>query len=275
MFLLTLFGFFMAILANMTGIEGGMIFVPLFILLFGLSPQQAAGVSMATMVFGLGAGSLAYARQRRIDFRLGFALLAASLPGTIVGALLTPYLPAKALELLLGLLLVPLGFRMIFHREPGKAVPAVQKSSDGWRRVWTDRGETEFRYTIRRLPLGLVIYFLIGVIAGLLGIGGGAIKVPTLIFLLGLPPHIAVATSVFTMALTALVGGLTHGAIGHVLPDYVLSLVPGVLIGSQVGVWLAKRTPAVILMKLLGWVVVLIGSVILFKAFGLSQLPSG
>jgi len=80
---------------------------------------------------------------------------------------------------------------------------------------------------------------------------------------------------VFTMALTALVGGLTHGAIGHVLPDYVLSLVPGVLIGSQVGVWLAKRTPAVILMKLLGWVVVLIGSVILFKAFGLSQLPSG
>ncbi len=85
----------MAILANMTGIEGGMIFVPLFILLFGLSPQEAAGVSMATMIFGLGAGSLAYARQRRIDYRLGLSLLAVSLPGTILGALLTPTFPPR------------------------------------------------------------------------------------------------------------------------------------------------------------------------------------
>lgn len=136
--LLTLFGFFMAILANMTGIEGGMIFVPLFILLFGLSPQEAAGVSMATMVFGLGAGSLAYARQGRIDGRLGLALLAVSLPGTVLGALLTPHLSDKALELLLGLLLVPLGFRMIFRRELSKAAPAIRESSEGWKRAWRD-----------------------------------------------------------------------------------------------------------------------------------------
>ncbi len=58
MLLLTFFGFFMAILANMTGIEDGIVFVPLFILLLGLSLQEAAGVSMATMIFGLGAGSL-------------------------------------------------------------------------------------------------------------------------------------------------------------------------------------------------------------------------
>jgi len=265
--LLILFGFFMAILANMTGIEGGMIFVPLFIFLFGLSPQEAAGVSMATMVFGLGAGSLAYARQRRIDYRLGLTLLAVSMPGTILGALLTPYLPAKALELILGLLLVPLGLRMIFRRELGKLQPTTQESSPGWERVWIDGGGTAFHYFIRRLPLGLLIYFFIGFVAGLLGIGGGAIKVPTLILLLGLPPHIALATSVFTMALTALVGGVTHGAIGHVLPAYVLYLVPGVLVGSQVGARLAKRTPAAFLTKLLGWIVVLIGVAILAKAF--------
>lgn len=269
MILLTLFGFFMAILANMTGIEGGMIFVPLFILLFGLSPQEAAGVSMATMVFGLGAGSLAYARQRRIDFRLGLVLLAVSVPGTIIGALLTPYLPSKILEVLLGLLLVPLGLRMIFRRELGKLQSTMQESSLGWGRVWIDRGGTEFRYFIRRLPLGLLIYFFIGFAAGLLGIGGGAIKVPTLILLLGLPPHIAVATSVFTMALTSLVGGVTHGALGHVLPIYVLYLVPGVLVGSQVGARLAKRTPAALLTKLLGWIVVLVGLTILAKAFSL------
>ena len=269
MLFLTLLGFFMAILANMTGIEGGIVFVPLFILLFGLSPQEAAGVSMATMIFGLGAGSLAYARQRRIDYRLGLSLLAVSLPGTILGALLTPYLPAKTLELLLGLLLVPLGLRMILRRELGKLQPAMQESSSGWERVWIDRGGAEFRYFIRRLPLGLLIYFFIGFVAGLLGIGGGAIKVPTLIFLLGLPPHIAVATSVFTMALTALVGGVTHGAIGHVLPRYVLYLVPGVLVGSQFGAWLAKRTPATFLAKLLGWIVILIGLTILAKAFSL------
>ena len=265
--LLTFFGFFMAILANMTGIEGGMIFVPLFILLFGLSPQEAAGVSMATMVFGLGAGSLAYARQGRIDYRLSLALLAVSLPGTILGALLTPYLSAKSLELLLGLLLVPLGFRMIFRREWGKIEPGVQESTKGWRRAWRDRGGMEFRYTIYCLPVGLLIYLLIGLAAGLLGIGGGAIKVPTLILLIGLPPHVAVATSVFTMAWTALAGGLTHGAIGHVLPHYVLYLVPGVLMGSQIGAWLARRVPAASLTRLLGWIVVFMGCVILFNLF--------
>ncbi len=256
----------MAILANMTGIEGGIIFVPLFILLFGLSPPEAAGVSMATMIFGLGAGSLAYARQKRIDYRLGLTLLAVSLPGTILGALLTPYIPAKTLELLLGLLLVPLGLRMISRRELGKLQPAIQESSHGWRRVWIDGGGTEFRYFVRRLPFGLLIYFFVGFVAGLLGIGGGAIKVPTLILLLGLPPHVAVATSVFTMALTALGGGVTHGAIGHVLPMYVLYLVPGVVVGSQVGARLAKRTPPAFLTKLLGWIVVSIGFAILAKA---------
>ena len=267
MLLLTLFGFFMAVFANMTGIEGGMIFVPLFILLFGLSPQEAAGVSMATMVFGLGAGSMAYARQRRIDYRLGLALLMVSLPGTILGALITPYLSAKTLEFLLGLLLVPLGLRMVFRRGLGKSHSSMPESSLGWERVRIDRGGTEFRYFVRRLPLGLLIYFFIGFVAGLLGIGGGAIKVPTLILLLGLPPHIAVATSVFTMAMTALAGGITHGALGHVLPVYVLYLVPGVLLGSQVGAWLAKRTPAAFLSKLLGWIVILIGLAILIKTF--------
>lgn len=265
-----LFGFFTAILANMTGIEGGMIFVPLFVLLFGLSPQEAAGVSMATMVFGLGAGSLAYARQRRIDFRLSLILLTVSLPGTVLGALLTPYLPAAALEFLLGLLLIPLGFIMIFRRKLGKAQSAVPKSSDGWGRVLVDRERTEFRYTIHNLPLGLLIYLLTGFVAGLSGIVGGAIRVPTLILLLGLPPHIAVATSVLTMAVTALAGGLTQGFIGNVLPSYVLYLVPGVLLGSQVGAWLCKRTPATFLVKLLGWLVVLTGFVILVKGFGLS-----
>lgn len=70
MILLTLFGVAMAIVANMLGIEGGPIFVPAFILFLGLSAQQAAGVSLVTMIFGLGAGTLAYVRHRRIDFAL-------------------------------------------------------------------------------------------------------------------------------------------------------------------------------------------------------------
>lgn len=262
---LTLFGFAVAILANMTGIEGGTVFVPLLILLFKLSPQEAAGVSMATMVFGLGAGSLAYVHERRIDFRAALPLLAVSLPGTVVGALLTPFLPARVLKLLLGLILVPLGFTTILRRGPLKAKDS-REASTGWHRVLVDRGGTEFRYTIRHWRLGLWIHALIGLMAGLLGIGGGVIKVPVLVLLLGLPPHIAVATSVFTMGATALVGGLTHGAIGNVPASYVLYLAPGVLAGSQAGVWLARRVPATLLMKLLGWLVILMGLTVIADA---------
>ena len=89
---------------------------------------------------------------------------------------------------------------------------------------------------------------------------------PTLVLLLGLPPHVAIATSVFVMACTALAGGLTHGAVGQVSLNYVVYLVPGVLVGSQAGVRLARRVPAALLMKLLGWLVALTGLVIIAKS---------
>lgn len=269
MFLLTIFGLFMAIVANMSGVEGGVIFVPLFILIFQLSPQEAAGVSMATMVFGLGAGSLAYARQRRIDFRLGGVLLIATLPGTILGAMLTPYLSSGVLETVLGLLLIPLGFLLMHRRKLQSGIHALDKAQSGWRRVWRDSTGQEIGYTVRRISAGLPVYFIIGFLAGLLGIGGGAFLVPAFILLLGGTPHVAVATSVFMMAIIALTGALIHGAVGNIRLDYVLYLIPGVLVGSQIGAWLAAKTTATFLMKILRVFLVLTGFAVIAKGFGL------
>ncbi len=271
MFLLTIFGLGMAIVANMSGVEGGVIFVPLFILLFRLSPQEAAGVSMATMVFGLGAGSLAYARQGRIDFRLGGVLLSSSLPGTILGAVLTPHLTSGVLEAVLGVLLVPLGFLLRSRHPPRPETPARPDARDGWRRVWRDRTGVEIVYTVHRLPAAVLVHLVIGFLAGLLGIGGGALLVPTLILLLGVPPHVAVATSVFMMALIALVGAVIHGAVGNIRPEYVLNLVPGVLAGSQIGAWLAAKTSAPFLLKLLRGFLVLTGLAVLARGCGLGS----
>ena len=271
MFLLTIFGLCMAIVANMSGVEGGVIFVPLFILLFQLSPQEAAGVSMATMVFGLGAGSLAYARQGRIDFRLSCVLLLASLPGTLLGALLTPHLASGVIETVLGLLLIPLGFLLMYRRRLQSEKPTLAEAQNGWRRVWRDRTGMEICYTVRRIAAGLPVYFIIGFLAGLLGIGGGALLVPTLILLLGCPPHVAVATSVFMMALTALAGALMHGAVGNIRLDYVLYLIPGVLVGSQIGAWLAAKTTAAFLVKLLRVFLILTGLAVLARGFGLGS----
>jgi hypothetical protein len=112
---LLFFGFAVSIVANTLGIEGGIIFIPVFVLGLGLTAQEAAGVSLTTMIFGLGSGSLAYALQKRIDYKLSLLLGGATVPGAILGARTTQFISSNILKLLFGLTLIPIAIRMIME----------------------------------------------------------------------------------------------------------------------------------------------------------------
>lgn len=265
---LLLLGFGTSITANTLGIEGGIIFVPTFVLGLGLSMQDAAGVSLTTMIFGLGSGSLAYALQKRIDYKLGLLLGGMTIPGAILGAWVTQYLSSRVLGVLFGFVLIPIAIRMIMENEkPSKK--AKKNEQDTWKRKLVDRNGKNFSYNVNYPLLGMGAYFFIGFVSGLLGIGGGALRIPVLVLLLGVPIHVAIATSIFTMVISSAAGATTHLDLGHVRIEYVVWLVPAVICGAQIGARLARKTEAHILKKIFAFVLIMASIIIIAESLAL------
>ena len=106
---------------------------------------------------------------------------------------------------------------------------------------------------------GLVFLFLGGVASGFLGIGGGLIVVPILAAVVGLPMHLAVATSMLTMIFTSISGVSTHIFLGNVRIDYAAPLVAGILLGAQLGARTAQKLHSKALERTFALAVLVIG----------------
>jgi len=250
------FAFFTGIISAMIGVGGGFLIVPSLVLLFNLPFQQAAGTSLAMIVFTAVSSTLAYVRQRRIDYGLGLLLTLGSVPGGVVGAALTQFIAGKALSAAFGVFLSSASLRMVFSKgSPTKETKPIAK---GWRRSLVDAAEHKFEYAVNPLR-GLGLGFLGGLVSGLFGVGGGVVMVPAMRLILGVPMHLAVATSMFIMIFTSLSGVLTHLTLGNVLPEYVLYLALGVIIGTQIGAFMAWKTRERRLQMVFGSFMLLIG----------------
>jgi hypothetical protein len=138
------------------------------------------------------------------------------MPGSFLGAVLTGLIAPDPLKTIFSIFLIALALLMIL-RKNSQASGEVIGRGDGvavWRRVLKDsRGEV-FTYSVDLLKL-LPASFLAGIVSGFFGVGGGTIKVPVL-YHLGTPIHVAVATSTLMIALTAISGTIGHLLLGHV-----------------------------------------------------------
>lgn len=238
--------------AMASGVEGAIFFTPLFILVLGLAPEVAIGTGLITAVFGTASGVLAYAQKRLIDYRLGGALLTATIPMGILGAALSPYIYPDVLKAALALILIAVGwsFRTVLApREPPVETPGATDTGTPIpsRQIITRAGES-FRYPKPRLLEGRVITGVGSLFLGLISTGLGQMNGYYLIQRSKIPGKIAVATSVFVVSITAFtasVGHLTRILDGDSATlNTVLSLVtftiPGVLIGGQIGPMIAS-----------------------------------
>jgi len=237
------------------GLGGGFIIVPMLVFVFGLPAQVAAGTSLVSLVFTAISGSLGYTWQHRIDYRLGLSLAAASAPGAIVGSLATAYVQSRVLTALFGCFMILVSVYIAVGTPPSRS------SSDrtGWPRHLVDRDGKEFQYTVRHLALAYPLVFLAGVLAGFFGVGGGALQVPVMIVLLGVPVEIATATSALMILLSALTGAMAHNWLGNVAYEFALFIIISVILGAQIGVQVQRRTGPRTLRRLFALFLVVIG----------------
>ena len=250
-------------IGTLIGAGGGFILLPVLAV---LSPSEPTGTLTATTLAVVAAnatsGAIAYGRQRRIDVRSGIVFAIATLPGSVAGALLARSIPRGPFDLAFALVLFALALVVVRARSDQR--PPVPHGPDrpNWGRTtreFVDAQGTVHRYQVA-MPLGIAISFVIGFASSLLGIGGGFIHVPALIAVLGLPVHIATATSHFVLAVMATVGTVTHILAGDLDTTWprTVYLGLGAVIGAQAGARLSRRVQGALIVRILAAALVIV-----------------
>jgi len=264
--LLVLIGFAVGAFGTLIGAGGGFILTPILLLLYPHdSAQTLTAISLATVFFNAASGSLAYARQRRIDYRSGAVFALATLPGAIGGALVVGVVSRHVFDGIMGAVLAFLAlWLLVGERRP---LPATRGRVE--RRLLVDRTGDAYWYAVP-LRRGALYSLGVGFLSSFLGIGGGIIHVPLLVRALGFPIHIATATSHFVLAIMAGTGTLTHIALGSFKHGHgvrrATSLAIGVLAGAQLGAHVSLRLRGSLIQRLLAGALLALAARLLLAA---------
>jgi uncharacterized membrane protein YfcA len=262
---LLVLGFLVGGFGTLIGAGGGFILVPVLALIFPDRPTNViTSISLFIVFLNALSGSIAYGRMKRIDYRSGFAFGIATLPGSIVGALLTGYVKRNVFDIILGCVLIIIAiFLFIKPDEGGYAIHKPHKINT--RRNITDKFGNNYVYAFN-IRQGIILSFFVGFVSSFLGIGGGIIHVPALISLLEFPAHIATATSHFVLAIMALSGTTVHLINGTLHQGWkaALYLGAGVVIGAQVGAHFSNRVHPKAIIKALAIALIVVGIRLVF-----------
>jgi uncharacterized membrane protein YfcA len=264
---LLVIGAMVGLLSGLFGVGGGFILTPL--LFFIGIPPTVAVASAANQIAGSSFSAfLAHMRRKTVDFRMGSVLLVGGLLGSFLGVRAFEILRSKGqfelvVSLLYVLMLGTVGGLMLVEsvrtlrraKDPNAAL--VRRK----RHTWAHGLPLKMRFHTSKLYVSAIppfmIGLLVGVLAAIMGVGGGFIMVPAMIYLIGMPTKVVVGTSVFQFlfvtAFTAILHSLQSGSVDVLLA--VILLVGGV-IGAQVGVALAARLRAEQLRILLALLVI-------------------
>ena len=266
--LLPLLAFLIGVIAAMLGIGGGVFLVPSLILLpwYALDPATASGTSLAAIVFISLSSTFRYRKQKRIDYLLGFAFATTTIPGAFLGSYVKSIVETWILGLIFAFFLIFVSIRMFIGKrgEESKSGDSANKRGEKKRRIIDSYGKV-FTYSVnlRAVPL---LGFAGGFSSGLLGIGGGSVLVPAMNMVLGIPIHVAVATSMFIMIFTSTSGTLTNIWLNQIRFDYALLLAIGIIFGAQFGAHYAAKVSARNLQRIFA-IVLLIASIRMILKF--------
>lgn len=214
------------IIGALLGLGGGLLITPLLNLLFGIPIEVAIATSLVAVIGTSSATASVYVEQKLSDIRLGMVLELATTMGAVSGAVVAGLLSRRMLTILFSLFLAYAGTSML--RRAGSRELASEDPEE---------------YRVKRVPLGLFLSYLAGGISGLLGVGGGPIKVPLMYLLMGIPLKVATATSNFMIGVTAAASAFVYYQRGHILAYPTAPVVVGVFAGSLVGSHVSRRVP--------------------------------
>jgi uncharacterized membrane protein YfcA len=251
---IVLLGIVIGFLIGLFGVGGGFLLTPLLKVVFGIPYPVAVGSSLLQIFINSSIATFRHWRNQNVDFKLGLLLAAGAMAGTEIGVRILTRLQRSApfvinsrpfspqdlvLNILFLVLLSAVAIFILIETTRGTATQEVSTAMSRWLRTVRLRPTLFFphsgiaSYSIW-IPILLAVF--VGVLTGLMGVGGGFVNFPLLIYVIGVPTHIAVGTSVFQILLASGYGATRHIFLGNVEIILVGILFAGSFAGVQLGV---------------------------------------
>jgi uncharacterized membrane protein YfcA len=242
-------GILIATVVSTVGIGGGILWMPFLLVLLKLRPDTAVVTSLLIQTAGMGSGTIAFLRQKRIDPALMVILLILTVPGIAIGAFLTRLVSPLYLQLALGIL--TLLTALVFVSSNQKYAESGRQRADlkkVWRSAW--------------------FVSVMAVASGMLSISIGEWLVPLMRSKMSLRMNVAVATSIATILGTCVLGAGFH-LLMDATPDWTVIMwaAPGVILGGQIGPYFAECINDRVLKELFIFLLTLIGIHLIFNFY--------
>jgi len=238
------FGWLLAIsvvagfIGAMSGMGGGIVLIPALTLL-GMDVKHAIAISIVSVIVTSSGSASAYVREHITNLKVGMFLEMFTIVGALVGASITVASSQRPLVITFGIVLLASWGTLFVRRHEEYTPAATQDRISKWLELHGSYYDQAARRTIDyvgiRAYLGGPLMFVAGLIAGLLGIGAGALKVLIHDLVMGLPPKVSTTTSNLIIGVTALAGTSVYLAAGLIDPGMIAPVMLGVLLGAFIG----------------------------------------
>lgn len=256
------------LLGALTGLGGGVVIVPFLTLALGVDIRYAIGASLVSVIATSSGAASAYVKEGLSNIRVGMFLELGTTLGAVAGALLAAVVHPAAIAVVFGLVLIG----NVLASWGGRSGEASGLPGTPDRLASRLRMDGEYpslhgivRYHVRRVPAGLGLMSVAGVLSGLLGIGSGALKVIAMDRIMRIPFKVSTATSNFMIGVTAAGSAGIYLHRGYIDPGLTMPVMLGVLLGSLLGTRMLVRTPTRRLRWLFNAVIFALGLEMIFN----------
>lgn len=245
---LILFGILIGSTAMAVGIGGGILWTPLLILAYGLTPAEAISTSLFIQIIGLGSGSFAYIRAKLIHVRLSIMLAIIALPGVVLGSYMTVSLAEDTIQMVLGIMAMVLAILFVVSSEEAETQKNFHMNAKAVRKVAAIPG-------------------FFGFLMGFLSVGISEWLIPALRHKLKLDMPHAIGTSIGMMFILAIASSAVHFNLSGNFHGEIFVLGGiGTLIGGQIGARISQRINDELLKQSFIYLMTLIGIHLIFQA---------
>jgi uncharacterized protein len=246
------------LLGSMLGLGGGVFLVPLLTLALGVPIRVAIAASLISVMATSVASATVNLDRGLVNMRLGLLLEVATASGALLGGLLSAHLTQRQLFLTFAVTMASMGLVMAFRSGRRNVISdlSVDVGTLGGR---LHEGEAAYVYRMRRLPVGVLASLVAGAVSGLLGLGGGIVKVPVLNTFCGIPIRVAAATSTFMIGITTAASAFLYYGRGEIALPITAAVALGALPGSLVGARMSDRVATRSLKVMMAVVLLVVG----------------
>jgi uncharacterized membrane protein YfcA len=256
------------ILGSMLGLGGGVFIVPVLSAFFGIPLKTAIAASAVSVVVNSIGGTSVYLRHQMTNVRLALFMELTTTIGAILGGFIVVYLAPNPLRVVFGVALMAMAIAL-FLRQKQAAPVATGPDRLRLRQIFHDPAAgTDVDYIPQKLGIGVSASSAAGVISGMLGIGGGAVKVPIMNAVMRVPVKAAAATSVFMVGITISASAFIYYVHSIIDLSVTIPAMLGVLIGSQAGARISRRLRNVVLVRSLVLILIYLAINLLLQAAG-------